>query len=157
MIRPILEKDNAIIATVIRAVLIEHDVPKVGTAYADVALDKMFETYNVNRSRYFVVEENGTIWGGAGIAPLANENDSICELQKMYFLPEARGFEMMQTCLRFAIEAGFKQCYIETMPNMHDAQKLYQKAGFIYIDQPLGNTGHNACPVWMLKNLSDAI
>uniref|UniRef100_UPI00404B44D5 GNAT family N-acetyltransferase n=1 Tax=Flavobacterium sp. TaxID=239 RepID=UPI00404B44D5 len=157
MIRPILEKDNAIIATVIRAVLIEHDVPKVGTAYADVALDKMFETYNVNRSRYFVVEENGTIWGGAGIAPLANENDSICELQKMYFLPEARGkgfgFEMMQSCLRFAIEAGFKQCYIETMPNMHDAQKLYQKAGFIYIDQPLGNTGHNACPVWMIKNL----
>ncbi len=24
---------------------------------------------------------------------------------------------------------------------------------FEYIDNPLGNTGHTACPIWMLKNL----
>jgi putative acetyltransferase len=33
------------------------------------------------------------------------------------------------------------------------AQKLYQKAGFEYLCEPLGATGHTSCPVWMLKEL----
>ena len=40
-----------------------------------------------------------------------------------------------------------------SMPNMISAQKLYLKKGFEYIDKPMGNTGHTACPVWMLKDL----
>ena len=48
---------------------------------------------------------------------------------------------------------NFTKCYIETMPNMISAQKLYLKKGFEYIDKPIGNTGHTACPVWMLKDL----
>jgi putative acetyltransferase len=156
-IRPIQEADNQAVAKVIRTVLIEHNVPKVGTAYADASLDCMFETYSVNRSRYFVVEHHNQIIGGAGISQLANESETICELQKMYFLPEARGLglgmQMMQKCLDEARSFGYEQCYLETMPYMHDAQKLYKKFGFAYIDAPMGCTGHTSCPVWMLKDL----
>lgn len=156
-IRPIQEVDNEMIASVIRSVLIEHDVPKVGTAYADVSLDRMFETYSSPRSCYFVVEKYGKIIGGAGISQLENESETICELQKMYFLSEARGLgvgsEMMQKCLTFAQSVGFEKCYLETMPYMHAAQKLYLKFGFHYIDAPMGCTGHTSCPVWMLKEL----
>ncbi|UPQ79235.1 GNAT family N-acetyltransferase [Flavobacterium azooxidireducens] len=156
-IRPIQEVDNEMIASVIRSVLIEHDVPKVGTAYADVSLDRMFETYSAPRSRYFVVENDGKIIGGAGISQLENEAETICELQKMYFLSEARGLglgsEMMEKCLTFAQSFGFEKCYLETMPYMHAAQKLYLKFGFHYIDAPMGCTGHTSCPVWMLKEL----
>lgn len=156
-IRPIQQADNEIIAVVIRSVLIEHDVPKVGTAYADVSLDRMFETYSAPRSSYFVVEKEGKIIGGAGISQLENESETICELQKMYFLPEARGLgvgsEMMEKCLTFAQSVGFENCYLETMPYMHAAQKLYLKFGFHYIDAPMGCTGHTSCPVWMLKEL----
>ncbi|PKP15857.1 MAG: GNAT family N-acetyltransferase [Bacteroidetes bacterium HGW-Bacteroidetes-23] len=156
-IRPIQEADNEMIASVIRSVLIEHDVPKVGTAYADVSLDRMFETYSAPRSRYFVVEKEGKIIGGAGISQLENEAETICELQKMYFLSEARGLglgsEMMEKCLTFAQSVGFEKCYLETMPYMHSAQKLYLKFGFQYIDAPMGCTGHTSCPVWMLKEL----
>lgn len=156
-IRKIEQKDNPDIARVIRFVLIEHDVPKVGTAYADPELDFLFETYNVPNAVYFVVEQDGKIIGGAGISQLANENKSICELQKMYFLPEARGIgigtKMMQQCLNAAKEFGFQKCYLETMPNMEAAQKLYKSSGFDYIAAPMGNTGHVSCPVWMLKNL----
>ena len=53
----------------------------------------------------------------------------------------------------FAKENKFKICYIETMPNMLDAQKLYLKFGFKYIYFPMGNTGHFACPIWMIKSL----
>lgn len=156
-IRPIQEADNEMIAAVIRSVLIEHDVPKVGTAYADVSLDRMLETYSAPRSRYFVVEKDGKIIGGAGISQLENESETICELQKMYFLSEARGLglgsEMMGKCLTFAQSVGFEKCYLETMPYMHAAQKLYLKFGFHYIDAPMGCTGHTSCPVWMLKEL----
>ena len=157
IIREITQKDNAEVAAVIRNVLVEHNVPKVGTAYADVSLDCMFETYREPGSVYFVAEVNGKIAGGAGIAPLQNGPVGVCELQKMYFLPELRGTgtgsNMMEKCLVFAAGAGYTQCYLETMPYMEAAQKLYRKSGFEYLDAPMGNTGHSSCPVWMIKTL----
>ena len=157
IIREIQKADNVAIAKVIRNVLIEHNVPKVGTAYADPSLNFMFENYSEEKSAYFIVEKEGKIIGGAGIAPLENGPKEICELQKMYFLPEARGLglgvKLMEVCLEKARQFEFKKCYLETMPYMTNAQNLYKKSGFQYLDKPLGNTGHNACPVWMLKEL----
>lgn len=156
-IRKIESKDNQAVAQLIRAVFDELNIPKVGTAYADAYLDFMFEEYNKPKSVYFVVENRGRIVGGAGVAPLENIAETICELQKMYFLPEARGLgigsQMMYNCLQAAKDFGFEKCYLETMPFMHDAQKLYKKVGFEYICSPMGSTGHVSCPVWMLKEL----
>ncbi|MDT0555169.1 GNAT family N-acetyltransferase [Patiriisocius hiemis] len=157
IIRPIEKKDNQEIAEVIRTVLIEHGVPKVGTAYADKALDCMYETYDKERAIYMVVEEDGRLIGGAGIAQLDNYDGNVCELQKMYYLAEARGrgigSQMMQQCLEKAKKFGFEKCYLETMPYMKAAQKLYERVGFSYIDGPMGDTGHFSCPVHMLKDL----
>lgn len=156
-IRKIIKGDNQAVAALIRAVFDELDIPKVGTAYEDPYLDLMFEEYNKPKSIYYVVEKDGIVVGSAGIAPLANEAVSICELQKMYFLPETRGIgigaEMMEVCLQSAKNFGFEKCYLETMPFMLAAQKLYKKAGFEYISAPMGSTGHDSCPVWMLKEL----
>ncbi|MEO9511352.1 MAG: GNAT family N-acetyltransferase [Flavobacteriaceae bacterium] len=157
IIREITPKDNVIVAQVVRKVLLDMGAPKVGTAYADKALDNMSETYNKPGAVYFVIEENGQIIGCAGIAQLDNYNGSVCELQKMYLLEQARGrglgSKMIAVCLDRAREFGFEQCYLETMPYMEAAQKLYKKNGFEYIDAPMGNTGHYSCPVWMLKTL----
>ncbi|WP_366788826.1 GNAT family N-acetyltransferase [uncultured Flavobacterium sp.] len=157
IIRKIDKEDDAVIARVIRDVLAEHNVPKVGTAFADASLDCMFETYCKPDSVYFVVEKDGRIIGGAGIAPLDSGPDDTCELQKMYFLGEARGLgigsQMIDTCLRAAADFGYAQCYLETMPHMEAAQKLYLKKGFTYLDAPMGDTGHSSCPVWMLASL----
>ncbi len=156
-IRKIKKEDNQAVAKLIRSVFDELEIPKTGTAYEDPYLDLMFEEYNKPKSVYFVVESEGEILGCAGIAPLENGDTEICELQKMYFLPEVRGLgigtNMMELCLENARSFGFKKCYIETMPFMHAAQKLYKKSGFEYLDAPMGNTGHCSCPVWMLKKL----
>lgn len=156
-IREILPKDNETVAKVIRKVLVDIGVPKVGTAYADKALDHMFENYDVPKATYFVVEDAHLLIGCAGVAQLENFEGNVCELQKMYFLEEARGrglgTAMIDVCLEKAKEYGFEQCYLETMPYMKAAQKLYQKSGFEYIDAPMGNTGHYSCPVWMIKQL----
>ena len=157
LIRPINESDNKHISVILREVLIEMDIPRIGSAYEDPEINNMYESYQSNRSIYFVVEENNKILGGAGINQLKNGDVNICELQKMYFHKSIRGRgigdKMIELCLNFAVKSNYKKCYIETMPNMVDAQKLYIKKGFKYIDNPLGNTGHTACPIWMLKNL----
>ena len=157
LIRKISKKDNNSLSLVLREVLVEMNIPRVGSAYEDPELDNMFEAYQSNRSIYYVIEDNKKILGGAGINPLKGGNKNICELQKMYFHNSMRGkgygSTMIDLCLDFARKVKFEKCYIETMPNMIDAQKLYLKEGFSYIDKPLGNTGHSACPVWMIKKL----
>lgn len=157
IIREIAPKDNLKIATVIRNVFEELDAPKVGTAYADPHLNTLFKVYQDDNEIYFVVEKDEIILGGCGIGKLIDAEIKICELQKMYLAKEARGKgiakELMQKCLTFAKQVGYDKCYIETLPFMKDAQKLYVKSGFTYIDGPMGATGHNACDVFMIKDL----
>lgn len=157
IIRPILKSDNAKIAMVIRDVLIEFGVPKVGTAYADKTLDTLYEVYQKPRAIYFIIELNNKVVGGGGVSQLDNCKENICELQKMYFLPEIRGkgygTKMIDLCLSKAKEFKFQQCYLETMTYMKSAQVLYKNYGFNYIDGPMGDTGHYSCPVHMLKDL----
>lgn len=156
-IREIQKQDNPQIASVIREVFISDNYPKTGTAFADAQLDFMFEAYDKPRATYFVVEENGKIIGGGGVSQLENSTENICELQKMYFLQQTRGkgigLQMIEKCLTKATEFGYEKCYLETLPEMVAAQSLYKKVGFEYLCEPLGNTGHTTCPVWMLKIL----
>jgi putative acetyltransferase len=157
IIREIQSQDNAQVANLIRAVLIEFGVPKVGTAYEDKATDEMFESFQKKTSVYYVIEHKNKIVGGVGIAKLDNLEGNICELQKMYFAPIARGkglgSKLIETCLKKAKGLNFESCYLETMPYMDAARALYKKNGFKSLDKPIGNTGHYSCNVWMLKKL----
>jgi putative acetyltransferase len=163
LIREIQQKDNASIAKVIRDIFHELEAPKVGTAYADPILDTLYEVYQAPRSVFYVVELEGKVVGGCGVAPLEmlnpvqQDNTNVCELQKMYFAPEIRGTgyaeKIINQCLEFASQQGFEICYLETLSFMTIAQKLYKRMGFEHIDGPMGNTGHNSCEVWMTKKL----
>jgi len=156
-IREIKPKDNPKIAKAIRKVLVEYGVPKVGTAYADTILDSLSDVYTLKNTVYYVIEKNGEIYGGAGIKKLNNYEGNVCELQKMYFTSEARGLglgsKLMEVCLQKATDFGFEQCYLETLPYMEEARKLYRKVGFKDLDAPMGDTGHYSCSLWMLKEL----
>ena len=157
LIRPINESDNKPLSVILREVLIEMQIPKKGSAYEDPELDNMFLTYQLPKSKYFVVEERGMVLGGAGISPLKEGDENICELQKMYFLPILRGkgfgSKLIKICLKKAVLLGYKNCYLETMPFMKAATTLYKKNGFINLKKPLGDTGHYSCNVWMIKKL----
>jgi len=95
--------------------------------------------------------------GCAGIAQLDNYEGPVCELQKMYFIKRARGkgygTQMIVRCMKRAKSLGYEKMYLETMPNMTDAQRLYQKSGFEYIEERMGDTGHYSCPVLMCRKL----
>lgn len=157
VLREVNKSDNKELKTVLSSVMIEFGVPKKGTALSDPELKEMSKAYNSHRSVYFVIENNNKIFGGAGISQLKNSKENICELQKMYFLKDARGLglgkKMIKKCISIALKYKYDFCYIETMHNMNSAQKLYLSQGFKYLDKSLGNTGHSSCPVWMLKKL----
>ena len=157
LIREIKPTDNEALAKIIRSVIVEMGAPTKGTAYEDKATDSMFENYDKEGSSYFVLEYNNEIVGGGGIAQLDNFEGNVCELQKMYFLPIARGkglgAKMITICLDRAKELGYKSCYLETLPYMEAGVKLYKKYGFTNLNQPMGNTCHYSCNVWMIKEI----
>ncbi len=102
-------------------------------------------------------EVDGNIAGGGGVAPLSGGEASLCELQKMYFLPILRGKglakQLALQALEFARQQGFNRCYLETTASLTSAVGLYERLGFEHINGPMGNTGHVDCEVTMLKAL----
>jgi putative acetyltransferase len=156
-LRPIEPRDDVEIARIIRTVMPEFGATGSGFAINDPEVDWMSRAYTEPRCTYFVVERDGMVVGGGGVAPLVGGDDRTCELRKMYFLPEARGIgagaAMMQRCLQAARGFGFQQCYLETLRGMDAAMRLYERSGFQRIDGPLGDTGHGGCNAFYLREL----
>ncbi|GFZ96227.1 GNAT family N-acetyltransferase [Dyella caseinilytica] len=157
IIRPIEPRDNAAVASIIRTVMPEFGADGPGFAIHDAEVDDMHTSYSRPRSVYFVVERNGSVIGGGGVAPLEGGAANVCELRKMYFLPEARGIgagnTMMARCLDAARGFGFKRCYLETLTGMDAAQTLYRRHGFTTMDAPMGGTGHFSCDRFYILEL----
>ena len=156
-IRPIEPRDDEAIASIIRAVMPEFGAVGCGFAINDPEVDWMSRAYAEPRSAYFVVEQDGVVLGGGGVAPLVGGEDDVCELRKMYFLPQARGrgagAALMSRCLDAARGFGFRRCYLETLGGMDAAMKLYERSGFTRIDGPMGATGHGGCNTFYLRAL----
>ncbi len=156
-VRPIEARDDAAIAAIIRTVMPEFGAVGCGFAIADPEVDWMHRAYAAPRCAYFVVERDGVVEGGGGIAPLEGGDADTCELRKMYFLPSLRGLgagtTLMARCLDAARAAGFRQCYLETLTGMDAAMRLYERSGFQRIDAPMGATGHGGCNTFYLRAL----
>lgn len=157
IIRKIQPKDNQKIEEIIKSTILEFGLPTTGSAYEDSDTQAMYEAYLDDSAIYFVIEVDDEVIGGGGIKPLQGYDNTVCELQKMYLKPSARGKgygkQVFYSCLRAAKELGYTQCYLESDPSMTTAITIYEKNGFKHLKSPLGNTGHTACDVWMMKDL----
>lgn len=156
-IREITQNDNQVISTIIKSTLTEFKANKPGTVYFDPTTDHLFELFQKENALYFVAELNGKIVGGCGIYPTQNLPNGCSELVKFYLTTSARGKgigkALMLKCFEKAKELGYTQLYLESMPELAIAVGMYQKLGFEFIEQPLGNSGHFGCDIWMVKNL----
>ncbi|APY00657.1 GNAT family N-acetyltransferase [Lacinutrix venerupis] len=157
VIREIMLEDNAQIEGVIRACFPEFNIPLKGTAYADPETKRMYQSYKNKNDVYYVIDVDGEILGGAGIKTLKGFKSTVCELQKMYFSPKIRGKGygklLFKKCIDSAKKMGYKQCYIESAPQLKAAIHIYESFGFKHLKEPLGDTGHNSCSIWMIKDL----
>ncbi|MCF7497773.1 bifunctional helix-turn-helix transcriptional regulator/GNAT family N-acetyltransferase [Vibrio sp. L5-1] len=157
MVRSLQQQDNTVVANVIRQVSYENGLTEdKGYGVADPTLEDMFNVYNNERSQYWVIELDGKVVGGGGFAPLAGMPE-VCELQKMYFLPETRGKGLAKRLVNMSMEKakelGYQHMYLETTECLNAAIKLYEKLGFEHLDSAWGETGHDACEVVMAKTL----
>jgi putative acetyltransferase len=160
-IRPIEEKDNAALAHIIRSTLKEFGANHPGTVYYDETTDRLSTLFNVHGGVYFVAEMNDEILGGGGIFPTAGLPADTCELVKMYLLPQSRGkglgIALLNKCIDFARGHGYKNIYLESMPELARAVKLYEKMGFKKLNAPMGQSGHFGCGIWMMLDLNGNI
>ena len=154
IIREIQPEDNPLIAKIIRTALEEYDEAKPGTVYTDPTTDEIFETFSATpKSAYFIVEFDDELIGGCGIYPTKNLPDGYAELVKIYLKSEFRGHgigkQLMDKSIAYAKSQGYTHLYIESFPSLKEAIHLYEKIGFEILPEPLGDSGHFACSVWM--------
>ena len=156
-IRFIQPTDNPALAKIVRDTLAEFGANHPGTVYYDSTTDALYELFQKKGAAYLVATLNDKVVGGGGIYPTDGLPTETCELVKMYLLPEARGIGLGRTLieksLSFAKETGYKQVYLESMPELKQALKVYARFGFEHLKGPMGNSGHTGCSLWMLKRL----
>lgn len=157
-IRPIAPGDNAALARAVRDTLAEFGAAKPGTAYYDEATDHLYELFSQTaRSTYFVAEINGEVLGGGGIFPTEGLPADTVELVKLYLLPPARGRGvgkgLINHCIQAARDNGYARVYLETTDELTQAIPLYERLGFTYLEEALGNSGHFGCQIWMIKSV----
>lgn len=157
IIRKIREEDNLPVAKMIREVFEEHNAPQKGTVYSDPTTNNLFKLFQTFGSILLVAEIDSAITGCCGIYPTEGLNEDHAELVKFYLSQKARGKgigkELFEQCIRLAKEFGYKKLYLESLPQFSKAVSIYEKQGFRKITQPLGNSGHTTCDIWMLKEL----
>ena len=151
--RPIEPSDNAELASVIRKSLEGYGLNIPGTVYTDPTTDHLHELFRTPGSVYFVATDNGRILGGCGIFPTKGLPSGYAELVKLYLREEVRGKgigkKLMEMCITWSVKAGYTHLYLETFAELASAVVLYEKLGFRNLPGPLGQSGHDACPVWM--------
>jgi putative acetyltransferase len=157
LIRKITKADNQLLADIIRNVFIEHNAPEEGTVFSDPTTDKLFEFFKEPKSVLWVAELDHTVVGSCGVYPTKGLNENCAELVKFYIFKEARdkgiGKELFQRSIQSARDLGYTQLYLECLPHFKKAINMYEKAGFVKLNKPLGESTHTTCNIWMLLDL----
>jgi len=87
--------------------------------------------YFENNGWFAVIDDGVRIIGSYGIFKISNR---VCELRKMYLLPEFQGRglgrSMMEDALKQARELGYVEMVLETNTLLDKAIQLYSKFGF---------------------------
>lgn len=83
-----------------------------------------------------------------GCAALTKNDDTYCEIKRLYLKPEYRGMgiskALVEKVIQAAREIGYKHMRLDTFPFMSSAIKLYEKYGFYYIERYNDNPAETA-------------
>ncbi|RQO30429.1 GNAT family N-acetyltransferase [Taibaiella sp. KBW10] len=156
-IRPIAATDNVALSRLIKSIFEAFDLALPGTVYSDPTTDTLFEVFQQEGAAYWVAAEEDTILGGCGLFPTPGLPEGYAELVKFYLSPEARGkgigSRLLEQTIDTARTIGYTHLYLESFDAFEMAVNLYQRHHFKALDKALGNSGHYACTIWMLKDL----
>ena len=157
IIRKVIKEDNVLLAKLIRNVFNEFNAPEKGTVYSDPTTDDLYTLFQNPQAVLWVAEINDEVLGCCGVYPTEDLERNSAEPAKFYLSGKIRGKgvgkQLMLQCFDSAKQMNYTRLYLETFPQFSMAVSMYEKYGFTPLDAPMGNSGHTACTIWMIKEL----
>jgi putative acetyltransferase len=99
-------------------------------------MDQISNQYTEPAGTFLVLLDDDLVVGTGAIRRL---DDQTCELKRMWFLPNYRGkghgTKMCELLFAFARSAGYRRVWLDTVPELVAANKLYHRLGFQPIDR----------------------
>ncbi len=106
--------------------------------YIQTLYEDFIKSYEINGIIY-ILEIDGKAVGMGGIRKL---EENICEIKRMYILPEFRGLgfgiKLFEKLIESAGVFGYSLVRLETSVFMHTAQHIYSSHGFKKCEEYLG-------------------
>ena len=129
----------------IRHVLAPGDLGMIvhlhGVVYArEYGLDTTFEPYVAKPLAEFVLDGAGRLWVAekdgivVGSVAMVDAGPGTGQLRWFLLAPEARGLglgrRLLDAALGYALERGFTHVFLWSFTDLHEAIRLYERAGF---------------------------
>jgi len=116
---------------------------------------KFIQHFDPKRERCWIAEKDGEI---VGCVFLVKKSKTVAKLRLLLVEPSARGLgigkRLVDECLRFARQVGYKKMVLWTQSELPAARHIYQQAGFRLLEEkPHRSWGRDdlVSQIWSLK------
>jgi GNAT superfamily N-acetyltransferase len=112
------------------------------------------EKFDPNLERCWIAEQDGH---NVGSAFVVSKSKHVAQLRMLIVDPGARGLgigtRLVDECVRFACEAGYRKMILWTNDILHTARHIYQRMGFTLVsEEPHHSFGRDLVgQTWELK------
>jgi DNA-binding MarR family transcriptional regulator/GNAT superfamily N-acetyltransferase len=97
---------------------------------------RFIQNFDARRERCWVAEMDGEIVGSVFVV---KKSPAVAKLRLLLVEPKARGLglgkRLVEECVRFARQAGYKKMTLWTQSDLYAARGIYRQAGFRRVEQ----------------------